>query len=91
MKINSTYAISYLNRQFLDGEISREVMDELTEFVQTYSMYLAAVRRELAECIELGVSYDEFLVQVSHERILNRLIKDCSAKHGLVGKEKQVD
>lgn len=91
MKINSTYAVNALHQMFIDGDIEREVMEELTNFVLTYSIYIARVRQVLARDIEMGMEYSEVLVELSHDHVLNRLIQECNFKRGLVRRENQVD
>ncbi len=80
MNINVTYAVDYLRKQFVEGEIDRETMETLTDFVLTYSIYLAAVRQLLGRDIELGMNLTETLIELAHESILTKMIIDLQFK-----------
>lgn len=64
--IRPTHGIDYLHGLFLAGRIRREVMDDLIDYVQTFSVYEGMVGKQIA----LGLSEDK-----AHEAVIEELIK----------------
>lgn len=73
MKLNMSYPITWLKEAHEDEQISSSVLASMVEFVQTYGIYEAAVRREMAEAVMGDYQCSE---ELAHETVLLRLIND---------------
>lgn len=72
-QINMSYPITWLKESCDMGDITESERDKLIEVVQTFGIYEAAVRRELAEAVIGGYEYSE---ESAHEAVLFRMIRD---------------
>lgn len=79
MKINLSYGVQIVRELYQDGQISSNDMEEVTDFILTYSLYEAAVSNEIASLIEPGVKVED-TERAAHEMVVLRLIKDLDKK-----------
>lgn len=81
MKVNLSIGLTWIKEMYDEGQISRNDHDELVEFVLTYSIYEAAVNREIVEALFTDCTQSMAQAEkVAHETVLMGLVRDLDKK-----------